>query len=431
MVGMKTEKIGRFIIIQQTDYRGRVVKTVFLNYIPVAHFNINEANERKIAAIGLVERGLCNQKTAGKICGFHRNTIFKLLRTKRLLGLEAVFRDDRGLKEPYKYVNEVRSHIKKLLRKHPDWTDQAIADQTSKDLGIDISRSAVARIRIEKQDKQGGKNLPSKKELMDMARVAEAIDKECFHGRQLRLNFEKDPELKQKSEEFSKELAPKAERDTERVLIERLQQGGRCSFAGGLMHHLFLEEIGFKEILEPFPLHTGATYQSAEILATLFHSLHQGIPSIEALKLVNASELGVLMGCNRSPEKETIRAHLGQMAQHYLSGVLIDRFAQKLLKLGQVDPEVFFINGRFLPYYGLKIIVKGYYTVRRLAMKGNNIYAVTDLNGKPLFFITESSEIDFRPIISRCATMLRDWGISQPLLVFDRGGYGIHFFQRA
>ena len=98
MVGMKTEKIGRFIIIQQTDYRGRVVKTIFLNYIPVAHFSINEANERKIAAIGLVERGLCNQKTAGKICGFHRNTIFKLLRTKRLLGLEAVFRDDRGLK---------------------------------------------------------------------------------------------------------------------------------------------------------------------------------------------------------------------------------------------------------------------------------------------------------------------------------------------
>ena len=56
MVGMKTEKIGRFIIIQQTDYRGRVVKTVFLNYISVAHFSINEANERKIAAIGLVER---------------------------------------------------------------------------------------------------------------------------------------------------------------------------------------------------------------------------------------------------------------------------------------------------------------------------------------------------------------------------------------
>ena len=176
-----------------------------------------------------------------------------------------------------------------------------------------------------------------------MARVAEAIDKECFHGRQLRLNFEKDPELKQKNEEFSKELAPKAERDTERVLIERLQQDGRCSFAGGLMHHLFLEEIGFKEILEPFPL-----------------------------------------------------------------------------------PPFF-----TLPYYGFKIIAKGYYTVRRLAMKGNNIYAVTDLNGKPLFFITESSEIDFRPIISRCATMLRDWGISQPLLVFDRGGYGIHFFQRA
>jgi len=179
----------------------------------------------------------------------------------------------------------------------------------------------------------------------------------------------------------------------------------------------------------PFPLKPGTSYQSWEILATLFHSANFSIPSIEALKLVNASELGILIGINKSPDKETIRKHMGQMAELSISGDLIDRFAERLLQQGQIDPEVFFIDGHFLPYYGLNIIAKGYFTVRRLAMRGNELYAVTDLQGKPLFFFTESNEIDFRPMISRAADKLIELGISRPMLVFDRGGYGVHFFK--
>ena len=173
---IKTERIGQFLIVQQRDKRGHFVKTVFLNYVPVVHFTIDNSAEIKLAAIELVERGLCNQKTAGKIGGLHRNTVFKLLRTKRLLGLDAVLEDHRGLKQPLKYVNEIRSHIKKLQRKYPDWTDQAIADQTARELGMDISRSAVARIRTENQDNPGTQKQPRLKEIMDMSKVAEAID---------------------------------------------------------------------------------------------------------------------------------------------------------------------------------------------------------------------------------------------------------------
>jgi hypothetical protein len=60
-------------------------------------------------------------------------------------------------------------------------------------------------------------------------------------------------------------------------------------------------------------------------------------------------------------------------------------------------------------------------------MRGNELYLITDLQGRPLFFITESNEIDFRPIISRSAELLEKLGVSRPVMVFDRGGYGIHF----
>lgn len=423
----KSEKIGVFLLVTHKNERGRLIKTVFRDYIPVVHFDIDKPIERKLAAIGLVERGLCNQGVAGKICGFHRNTIRDILKTKQILGLEAVLKDDRGHKKPYKYVNKILSHIKNLLRKNPDWTDEKIADQATQDLAEEISRSAVARIRTE--NKNIPPMFPSKKELMDEAKMAESIEKEHADERQLWLAFHDEPELKEKADEFSQDPPPQGEGALQRELIEQLQRGKDCCFAGGLMHHLFLEEIGFEELTALFPFQPGAVYQSAGILATLYHMINQGIQSIEALKLVNACEFGVLLGCHRIADKATIRDHLDKMAELNLSSGLIEEFARRLLEKGRIDREVFFIDGHFLPYYGLSVIAKGYFTVRRHAMKGNELYAITDIQGRPLFFITESNEIDFRPIIARSAEMLKDLGITRPVLVFDRGGYGLNFFQ--
>ena len=334
--------------------------------------------------------------------------------------------DDRGLKKPYKYIDQVCSHIEQLLSEHPEWKDQDIAEQAGKDLHIEISRSAVARIRTGEEEKP---SLPAKAELFDMAKEAEAFEKEHLKQRQLWLNFDTEPELKQTAEECSKEFPPQPKFETQQTLIEQLQQGMKCSFAGGLMHHLFMQEIGFEEIMAPFLLRPGATYQSVDVMGTIFHSIAHGLPSIETLKLVNANEFGLLIGRSRTPDKKTLRECLGQMADQHLSGDLIDAFARRLLDQERIDREVFFIDGHFLPYYGLNVIAKGYFTVRRLAMKGNELYAITDLQGRPLFFITESNEIDFRPIIARSAEMLVDFGIDRPILVFDRGGYGIHFFK--
>ena len=425
-ISTKSERIGKFLTLCSPDSRGRTIKYIFIDAIPVAHFHIDNAIERKMAVIELVERGLCDNKTSGELCGFHRNTVTKILKTKQLLGIEAVLQDDRGLKKPYKYIEEVRSCIKELLAEHPDWKDQDIADQASNDLAIDVSRSAVARIRTGEQSPVT--TLPNKEELLDFAKIAEAAEREYHAQLQLWLNFDTEPELKQKAEECAKEPPPRAGTPTQQTLIEELQQGKKCTFAGGLMHHLFMQEIGFEQIMSTFSLIPGATYQSSDILATLFHSITQGIQSIEALKLINASDFGLLIGRSRIPDKKTLRDHLDQIAEHNLSEDLIDSFARRLLEQERIDREVFFIDGHFLPYYGLNVIAKGYFTVRRLAMKGNELYAITDLRGRPLFFITESNEIDFRPIILRSATMLEDFGIKRPILVFDRGGYGIHFF---
>jgi len=426
-MAIKTEKINKFLIIKERNHHYKITKTVFLEYIPVVRFLMEDRNERKLAAIGLVERELCDIKTAADICNFHRNTVSTLLKTKRHLGIDAVLKDDRGLKKPLKYNEEIISHIKQLLKDNLTMKDEDIASVASQNLNIKVSRSAVARIRTSDQDNQ--RKVFTKKELIDLSQIAAAIDSERLYAQQLEMNFDENPELKAHCEEFCKEGEPEVHRETERHFLARLKQGQRCCFAGGLMHHQFLNEIKFPSLVDVFPGSVAATYHHTEILATLFHSVNQGLPSIESLKLANASEFGVLIGCSRAPEKDTVRAHLNEMARHNKSSDLIDRFACRLLEQKHIDPEVFFIDGHFLPYYGLQTIAKGYYTVRRLAMKGNEIYAVTDIQGKPLFFITESNEIDFRPLILRCVEKLIGYGIERPLLVFDREGYGIGFFK--
>lgn len=424
---IKTEKIGQLSIWTDKNSRGRITVTVYFNYQPIVIFNPNKINERRLAVVQLVELGYCNQKVAGKICGFHRNTAYKLLRTKRLLGVEAMLKDDRGPKAPWKYVGQIRKTVKKLLRKHPDWTDQQIAEQAAKQLGTSISRSAVARIRTEKEDHIHHKY--RKPDLEQLAKIADSIDLKQYDERQLTLNFEANPEFKESVDDFAKEDCPEAKSKKNKEFLERLQEGQRNIFVGMLFHHLFFDQVGFFRAFDHLPCAPNG-YDHFEVMEAIIFGLNIGLRSIEAHKLVNSRDLGLLLGRTSSPDEVSIRKRLDRIAEYRPSEDLIDYFAELFLALGFIDREVFFIDGHFLPYYGLKALAKGYFTVRRQALKGNEIYVVTDLNGRPLFSITESCEVDFRPIIERAAAKLIRLGISRPLLVFDRGGYGVYFFSR-
>lgn len=426
---MKTGKYNEFIILVQKDERGNDIHVVYYKYIRICQFNPQSTAERRLAAIDLVELKYCSRKVAGCICGFSRNTVSKLINIKKIYGIEGVIKENRGLKSPYKYVKKVRAQILKLLENNPHWTDQEIADQAAKDLETDVSRSAVARIRTENSQPTDPYYNLNLKEAEALADIVDRIDKKQYDHKQLELNFNFDTDIKETVSECKDETPFDPQTKNDENLISRLNEGMRFNFAGALMHHLFLQEMRIDFLSKIYPIRKGTIYEPVDIMMALYQSNVIGLPSIESLKLVNVHEFGILCGMNRSPEKETIRDHLSQMGEQNLSGTLIDQIAHALLNQGFIDTNVFFIDGHFLPYYGLHAIAKGYYTVRRLAMPGNELYAITDLQGRPLFFITESNEIDFRPIIKMSADRLIAYGIKRPILVFDRGGYGIHFFK--
>jgi len=431
MKRQKTKKFNKHILLLNTvDVKTEEIieVSVFFNYACVAKFNCQKNDERKLAAVELVERGHCTINDAAQICGFHRNSVSKFIQIKNTLGLKALTEENRGLKKALKYIDNVLETIQLLLAEHSDWTDQEIATAASKKLEMPIARSSVARIRVAETSSEDEIAPISKDRLLELYQIAETIDREKNDLQQLELNFKADEQFHQKKEQLEQVEPISSANPTEQRFIKRLQQGQRIPFAGSLMHHLFLSEIDYEKMFDCLPTLKGNTYQPLDILLSLYFSMAIGVKSIEALKLINSQDFGCLLGMERSPDKDVIRLKLDQLAEDNYSEQLIDGFAQILLKQCRIDDEVFFIDGHFLPYYGLNVIAKGYYTVRRLAMKGNELYVISDLNGRPLFFITESNEIDFRPIISQAADKLIELGIERPILSFDRGGYGVRFF---
>ena len=426
-MNISREKFKNLTIWTSKDYRGNITKTVYFEFRPIVAFAPNNLDDRRLAAVQLVDLGYCDQQDAAEICDLHRNTVSKLIKTKTLLGVQAIFDDDRGPKSPHKYNKNIRQFIKKLVQEHPDWTDQQIADTSSKEFEISVSRSAVARIRVVEEKTEEIE--ATRKDIEKMAELADRFDNKIFNERQLAFDFDNDPHFKEQVEKFSQEEVIESSNTIEQEFIENLYKGKRNIFAGMLLHNLFLSQVDFSNAFDNASGYNN-TYENYQIFQSIFYGLHIGLQSIESHKLINSSDLGLLLGKSGSPDEKTIRHRLKQISKNSPSEKLIDHFANLFLQQGLVDPEVFFIDGHFLPYYGISILSKGYNTVRRMAMKGNEIYAITDLDKKPLFFITENCEIDFRPIIQRAAEKLIDYGISRPILVFDRGGYGVYFFSQ-
>ena len=422
----------KFLVFSETERRplrgDRIIRRVFYNYTPVAVFYDNDLTSKKAAAIQLVTTGLATIIEAGKVVGLHRNTVSNAVNTNQLLGLNAAIKDDRGRKGPVYYTPEKKKHIIDLLESKPDETDEEIARQASEALGTEISRQAVARIRVEHTEPFNGLSPPTKKELMEIEAATQRMEKRVGKQVQLEFDFENKPELEDDIETICAEPSFKAADKTQEHTISQLEKGIPTPYAGLLFYQLFLGELNFSALFTGFKLPEKGSYGFEDICLSLIFGLVHGLPSIEAHKLINPSQFGPVFGLPRSPDPVTIRTYLEIMAEQHISDSMVDKFALQVLKIGAVNPDVFFVDGHFLPYYGLNLLAKGWHTVRRQALKGNEIYVVSDIEKRPLMFITEGCEIDFRPIIHRLAGKIIDYGIERPVLVFDRGGYGVHFF---
>ncbi len=167
--------------------------------------------------------------------------------------------------------------------------------------------------------------------------------------RQLTFNFEQDPLFRKQVEDFARESLPQAKTVKDKEFLSSIERGQRNMFAGMFFHYVFLNQVDLPDAFNFDDPGNNNIYDSYEIIETIFFGLNIGLPSIESHKLVNSRDIGLLLGRNRSPDESTIRSRLKQMSEFNPSENLINHFADLFLKLGFINPEVFFIDGHFLP----------------------------------------------------------------------------------
>ena len=225
----------------------------------------------------------------------------------------------------------------------------------------------------------------------------------------------------------------------QRKYLDQLEQGYYNAYAGGLLFAPLMEQYSFLPTLKrviDIPTYEG--YSLEELCVTLFYFDVFSFRSMEDFKRVYPEEFGLLIGRSYSPSLYTLRRFLHKVRELDKSEKLIDEFALMYLKSGIAKWGALYIDGHFLPYYGIYPITKGWHGVRKIPLKGSYNFIGVDNKFTPWIFLVRSSSEDLLQkipeILEKAKKIGRDIGLSDEviddlILVFDREGYSAELYR--
>lgn len=225
----------------------------------------------------------------------------------------------------------------------------------------------------------------------------------------------------------------------QRRYLNQLERGYYNAYAGGLLFAPLMEQCSFLPTLKQvinIPTYEG--YSLEELCVTLFYFDVFSFRSMEDFKRVYPEEFGLLIGRSYSPSLYTLRRFLHKVRELDKSEKLIDEFALMYLKSGIAKWGVLYIDGHFLPYYGVYPITKGWHGVRKIPLKGSYNFICVDDKFTPWIFLVRSSSEDLLQkipeILEKAKKIGRDIGLSDEviddlILVFDREGYSAKLYR--
>jgi hypothetical protein len=163
-----------------------------------------------------------------------------------------------------------------------------------------------------------------------------------------------------------------------------------------------------------------------------------GFRSLEDFKRAYPEEFGVLVGRRQSPSLFTLRRFLHKVRKLGQGEALIDEFALTYLKSGLATWGVMYIDGHFMPYYGMYPISKGWHGVRQVPMKGSYNFLAVDEQFTPWLFLVRSCSEDLLQKIPELIEKAKKLGeqagvgqerLDQLIVVFDREGYSAELYR--
>lgn len=404
----------------------------------------DEVAER-IAIAQLYELGLGTQEELAEIFQMHVNSIAKYISTFKADGGGGLVSQSRGPKESWKLTPEVRAKILFLVLKE-GIKEYRLIQKRLDDWDTNVSIASIRDVLVE-----NGLVEESIRDELPEIKQGDLFEDRPSGQLEFELKFsncgDEIPLVRDIEEDESRPIVHSVSDKrihsnysrSQRIYLDQLEQGGYNTYAGGLLFVPLLRQCNFlSTIKKVINIETQEGYSLDEICLTLFYFDLFRFESMENFKTVIPDEFGVLIGRLSSPGIYTLRRFLHKVKELNKSEELIEEFAGEYLKRGLARWGVLYIDGHFLPYYGIYCISVGFHGVRKIPMKGSYNFIAIDERFNPLLFLIRSSSEDLLQkipeIILKAKKIAKEVGISEEeaeslIVIFDREGYSAELFR--
>jgi len=400
-----------------------------------------DQSAQRVAIAQLYECGIATQEELAKAFGISIKSVYNYITSFVTGGIQDLIEHNSGPRQRWKLLPEVRAKILVTVLKE-GIREYAAVQERLKNWNVNVSIESIRQV------------------LLESGLVRESIN--TWQGEQGNL-FETDNENGQlkidfwNSESSVKERYwPNKENDAsfyseplrkdrsfyspaQRGYLDQLEQGVYSAYAGGLLFTPLLKQYNFlKTIKQVIDIEKYEGYSLDELCLALFYFDLFRFESMENFKTAYPEEFGILIGRASSPSTFTLRRFLHKVRESKKSETLTCEFAKEYLKKGLAKWGVLYIDGHFLPYYGIYPINMGWHGVRKIAMKGSYNFLAVDEKFSPWMFLVRSSSEDLLKkipeIILKAKKTALEVGIADKevdklIVMFDREGYSTELFR--
>ena len=415
-----------------------------------------DENSVRMAMVQLSGCGLGTQEELAKVFGVHVNSVQRYLRDFERQGMGGLLSGRSGPKKRWKLTPELRGKILLIVLREGIGKLEAIQQRLAEAWQEQVSVASIQQVLAE----NGLGELPVR------PIGAEAVTGELFGmepERQLTLNLAAVAQAAWEAKAESSEPpstegggsdpgsgAQDGEGDegkdyrrnyspAQRVYLDQLEQGDYNAYAGGLLFAPLLARYDFLATLrQRIAIPTYEGYRLEELSLTLFYLDVFGFRSMEDFKRAYREEFGVLVGRSQSPSLFTLRRFLHKVRELGQGEALIDAFGVGYLRSGLAAWGVMYIDGHFMPYYGMYPISKGWHGVRHIPMKGSYNFLAVDEQFHPWLFLVRSCSEDLLQKIPELIEKAKRLGeqagvtrdrLDQLIVLFDREGYSAELYR--
>ena len=405
----------------------------------------------RLAMVQLHQCGLGTEQDLAEAFGRHVNSLQRYLADFAAEGMRGLMPERRGPKGRWKLTPELRGKVLLIALREGIWKLEAIQQRLAQAWHETVSVPSIQEVLeenglgdargagIDESVVQGELFGPEQEPQMVLPlEIAGPVPKEQtdVSRRWERENVEAqagNAGSQAQSGAGVKEREPRRHYSpAQRVYLDQLEQGAYNTYAGGLLFAPLVARYDLLPTLRrviTIPTHEG--YSLDALVLTLFYLDVFGFGSMEDFKRAYAEEFGVLMGRVQSPSLFTLRRFLHKVRKLGQGEALIEEFALSYLKSGLAAWGVMYIDGHFLPYYGLHPISKGWHGVRQMPMKGSYNFLAVDERFAPWLFLIRSCSEDLLQkipeLIEKAKGIGKRAGVSRErldklIVVFDREG---------